>query len=269
MSILTGNQLQNRASDVFVERDHCIDDCVNKASYHLRVNNEDITLGGKRYTASSPHPEHEPIDLPPEQISVLSTVEQFELADDICARVGLRYQASKRGLIALFGPQIEPGYEGPFYAIVYNPTSRPIRVHYEEQLFKMEVHALPESTGELRSSPPPEIPAVDHEAPAFNELKSDIEHLEDEVRSNAASLDELESGYRVVLLFGVFLITTSIFGVVLTYLLESMSVPGFELGWNLPTVATLALVGGWGFVVLAVVGYVVFSIVGTLAADRR
>src|SRR5579864_4425016 len=116
------------------------------ASYNMAISQTDLAIEGKHYNGNQRYPLQDgAIVLPPYRISVLTTDEVLDMPNDLCGRVGIRFSFSKEGLIPLFGPQIDPCYQGPFRAIVYNLSSEPIEIGRGDRPLKLELTCLEES----------------------------------------------------------------------------------------------------------------------------
>ena len=69
--------------------------------------------------------------------AAISTNEEFELPNDICATYGIRSSLARRGVIAFGGPQIDPGYHGRIYISLYNPTLEPIVLSKNQEIISV------------------------------------------------------------------------------------------------------------------------------------
>jgi hypothetical protein len=196
--------------------------------------------------------------LPKRQISVVSTLEVLDVPEDLCGRVGIRLQIAKKGLVALFGPQIDPGYEGRFYGVVYNASGEDIDIHHEMPFFKLELQDVKDGT--RRTQGPKDITefSIDHHLTDLSELEgrivSETEELDEKLTELDAKMDkydsrvtEVQQGYTQIVLFGVFLIATTVFGVMFTSMssldnlsfgrnIETVLIGLFLVGWLLPTI---------------------------------
>jgi len=264
MSVLGRKKIQRRASEIFESGYEEV--CVDAAAYNLRLNDRNLTINGVKYDINNPYDYKENdgyIKLPPRKISVLSTVEKLSLPETLCARVGITFSWSRKGLIPLFGPQVDPGYNDFFYAVIYNASNKEMRLEKEEKLFKMELHTVEEaevvsqpSYGGLREIDPDMTreDSVGNLISAVGELETNIKDVRKDVKSNETKVNAIEGGYRNIVWFGVFLVAASIFGVVLSFLLSNTDIVSF---------ASLA---GWDWFPLAVMVVIALFIIGWISA---
>lgn len=252
MTILSGEEIKNRGLvDPPSQRD------VEPAAYNLSLGTFYLHVDGEEYKKGV-KPYCEPsITLPARRVSVLSTNEKIILPKNLCAKVGITFSLAKKGLIALFGPMIDPGYNDHFIAVVYNVTNRSITIPIGEKFLKMEIHTVFKASTAKESYA--EMGPFD---PEFTEKDSvgDLTESVSEAKRKLSRLDEqinaVVGGYKSLLLFGVFLVAASILGAVLSFLLLSLQqinlddligVPHVQLG----AVVFLAILAG-GAITIAV-----------------
>lgn len=260
MSVLGSNEIERRASEIFESGYE--EAYVDTAAYNLRLNDRNLIINGVKYDINNPYPYKENdgyIKLPPRKISVLSTVEKLNLPGNLCARVGITFSWSRKGLIPLFGPQVDPGYNDFFYAVVYNASNKEMRLEKEEKLLKMELHTVVEgsvashpSYGGLRDIDP-EMTAKD--SGEVDKLTKNV----DDLRKGMTRLEEAASGYRYLVWFGVFLVAASIFGAILSFLLTSANYIDLVslMGWQWPpsiiAIVVMLFIIGWIATVIVVI----------------
>lgn len=141
--ILVDHQIQAAVNKKEIEIDNFSPDCIQPASYDLRI-------GDKIYTSTSKTPEI-PIDLtsnggafrlPPYGNALLMTYEKLKLSKKYIGRFGLKSGFARRGLIASTGPQVDPGFDGKLFITIFNllPISRILS--YKEKFLTIEFHLL-------------------------------------------------------------------------------------------------------------------------------
>ncbi|MCK4732617.1 MAG: hypothetical protein KAT65_09185 [Methanophagales archaeon] len=244
MGVLGAEIIKKRIKGIFEEGTYD-ENNISFASYDLRVDDEEIIIDGNYYHRENKYPYDKTngvIILPGRRISVISTMEKLKLPDDLCIRIGITFSLVRRGLIPLFGPQIDPGYRGKFYAVIYNTSPDKIELRKGDRFLKMEVHSIDGKTvgadGLALGEPPffekmPEdlLKEADFTKEDFaGEILGKVDNLEkkhnelnEAVRKSSTEVGEVSRGYRSVTYFGVFLVAASIFGVILAILLSAAS----------------------------------------------
>lgn len=110
-----------------------LDDCLDAASYKLRLGNE-AHVGGRWVQIS----EKDPLVIPPHQVAVVKTYEFVNLPRYLIARWNLRVKWVYEGLLWVGGPQVDPGWQGELYCPIYNLAEREVVVPYRERFFTMD-----------------------------------------------------------------------------------------------------------------------------------
>lgn len=276
MGILSGDKIKQRVDeDEIIELKTFNKDCLDPAAYSMRLDDKYILIDGVKYDDKNPYAYDKNdgfIILPSRKISVLSTIEKLNLSDDLCAKVGIAFTWSKKGLIPLFGPQVDPGTKDYFYAVVYNASNEDVKLKHGDRLFKIEFNTIDGDANtktQLSTYKSPGIGNIDSDITkedSVGDLKNNImsieQHLErliKDVKKNNIRVEEVTSGYKTIVWFGVFLISASVFGVVLTIMLSFEKSPHFidfvnnrELSIIIIFVIVLFLTG-WILTVYAVI----------------
>jgi deoxycytidine triphosphate deaminase len=121
MGVLGAEGIKRRLEEIF-EAGTYNENCIDIASYNLRLDDEELIIDGNKYHKDNKYPYDRMggvIILPARKISVISTIETLKLSDDLCGNCGITFSLSRKGRVALFGPQIDPGYNDKFYAVIY------------------------------------------------------------------------------------------------------------------------------------------------------
>jgi deoxycytidine triphosphate deaminase len=272
MGVLSKEEIKKRKDEIFESGFE--EKCLDIAAYNLRLNDHNMMIGGKKYDTNNPYDYRENegfIKLPSRKISMLSTQEKLKLPNDLCARVGITFSWSMKGLIPLFGPQVDPCFNDYFYAIVYNLTGEDIKLNKGDSILKMEFltiegdinippfpHGFPKIESEMTEKD--SVGDLLHEAKKINEkidkLTTDVQinnaKMTTDIQTNNAKIELVESGYQNLVLFGIFLISASIFGVVLSFLLSCANYENLS-----------ELMGG-GWLPLAVIILILVFVVGSI-----
>lgn len=219
MTVLGAQEIKQRIDQLFQKGTYS-EDNIGQASYDLRLGDDEFLINGvvidekRRY-----------ITLPPRKLSQLSTIEKLKLPKDICAAVGITFSVSQLGLIPSFGPQVDPGYEGRFYGVVYNLTSEPIRLEVGKKLFKIYFMKVQGETSKINNKFL-EIPKldkipltilehtkVDSVGEVIHDIKNitiDIKKIESKIAVFGEKLTSVEGGYKQITYFGIFVIAAGI-----------------------------------------------------------
>lgn len=256
MSVLSKNEIRRRIQrdEIFkegVERDK-IDQQLEPAGYILRIDREEAKIDGDIYSRRDEYPNAENLiprkrfEIPGREIAVLSTKEKFSMPRDLVGRVGIRLSASRDGIIPLFGPQVDPGYEGRFYAVVYNASTEDFNLKDKRGILKIEFTTLsdpiPEDAVEGQEDFP--LEEVDNSLPNNIRLQNQIDGLSDRLDDTdddlsrrlddtKSEVEETKQGYAQVVMFGVFLVATAAFTAFLPPLVTATQ--NMTLGLNLPS----------------------------------
>jgi len=262
MSVLGHDQIKERSDEIFSA--NYDPNQVQSAAYELRPSNTEAKIGDTVYTMDEDALQENEnteqnglLKLPARRISVISTKEELSIPDDLCARIGIRLKYSRQGLISMFGPQIDPGYDGRFYAVIYNASGEPVEIPQNKAVFKMEVQQVEESkikdVDTIEHITDLDLEELDDGITDLTDVRNEIQgntdkNLEEvwkEVNDVNNTIKEIKGGYRQIVLFGVFLIATSIFGVVYSIIFTSIQESGFQLGANFGTAFTGLFLVGW------------------------
>lgn len=72
---------------------------------------------------------------------IVSTYEHVKIPNNVVAKFNLRYKLALKGLLVQMGTQVEPGYEGPLFALLQNLTNKKITLKpadTNDRLFTIE-----------------------------------------------------------------------------------------------------------------------------------
>lgn len=242
MSVLSKSEIRRRIQEDEIFKEGVdgddIDQQLEPAGYILRIAREEAKIDGDVYSRRDDYPNAEDLiprerfKIPGREIGVLSTKEKFSMPRDLVGRVGIRLSASRDGIIPLFGPQVDPGYEGRFYAVVYNASTEDFNLKDKRGILKIEFTAL--------SEPIPEDAVEGQEDFPLEEVDNSLPNIQNRIDSLSSRLDDTESeveetkqGYAQVVMFGVFLVATAAFTAFLPSLVAATR--NMTLGANLPS----------------------------------
>ncbi len=139
--ILSHRQIQLMITNGMLMK-KAITDNISGASYDLCLGDELFYAGKIRYlTEENPFHLIEPYDY-----VIVTSREEAKLPRDICARFGLSIGLFFQGLILSNGPQIDPGFEGPLFSLLFNTSSSPVLLKRGQHYATIEFNKLIEPT---------------------------------------------------------------------------------------------------------------------------
>jgi deoxycytidine triphosphate deaminase len=110
------------------------EDFLRGASYDLRLG-EEFSKAGEHQTLTAGKVS---CKLEPGQFILLTSHEHLKLPDDVVGHAGLISKWAQSGLISLFSPQIDPGFEGLIVVPLFNGGDAPITLRKGEPMFTVE-----------------------------------------------------------------------------------------------------------------------------------
>jgi deoxycytidine triphosphate deaminase len=119
--------------------------CLSSATYHMRIGGHVIAWeNGKKneFTlAEDDNPikkKRSSIDLQPNSLTYVTTIEQFNLPKDIIARFNLKSKWVHKGLLLGTGPIVDPEFKGELLIPLHNFSSQLVRIEFEEKIISVE-----------------------------------------------------------------------------------------------------------------------------------
>lgn len=112
---------------------HGHEDCIQQASYDLRLGDEVYVVGKKtpeKLTARNPY-----LSLAPGQFALLTTFETVKIPKEYMGFITMRSHFKFPGLVNISGFHVDPTYEGKLLFAVQNVGPSDIRLRYEEPTF--------------------------------------------------------------------------------------------------------------------------------------
>lgn len=110
------------------------DASVQGASYDMRLGSHYIRRG----TVQSLTEDQPTLTIETGEFYLLSTLETLKLPNNIIGHNGIMSTWAKRGLVSLFSPQIDPGFEGFLIVPVFNAGESPVSINLNAQIFTIE-----------------------------------------------------------------------------------------------------------------------------------
>lgn len=160
--------------------DNARDENISGASY-------DLSLGDEYFYGGSIHQlsDSDPILLiEPYDYAIVTSDEISNLPNDVCARFDLSVSLFCQGIILSNGPQIDPGFNGPLFCLLFNTSSSPVLLKRRQHYATLEFHKMMEPTYSYRGQY--QAKSLLHYLPsnaargAINELKKELEQVRKE-----------------------------------------------------------------------------------------
>jgi guanylate kinase/deoxycytidine triphosphate deaminase len=153
---------------------------VQGASYDLSLGDEYFYAGRiHRLSDSDPILMIEPYDY-----AIVTSHELSNLPRDVCARFDLSVGLFCQGIILSNGPQIDPGFRGPLFCLLFNTSSSPVLLKRRQHYATLEFHKLLEPTyhykGEYQAKSLLYYLPTNAARGAINELKKELEEVRKE-----------------------------------------------------------------------------------------
>lgn len=165
------------------------------ASYDLRLGPEYFTRGEHcRLSGESPG-----CRLAPGQFVLFTSLEHLKLPANVVGHAGLISRWAQRGLVSLFSPQIDPGFEGLIVVPLFNAGNAPVTVKLGEAIFTVEFVrttclARPWSEDHAPLRAIPGAVEVDMARPDLADLEQRTNTLETALKELKASFDGYTTG---------------------------------------------------------------------------
>lgn len=121
--------------------EHFSEDCLQPASYDMRLGEEGITSSGREKV----NPQDKGLlTIPAGDFALVTTHERVKLKPRIAGHIGLRSHYARKGLILLSGPQIDPGFQGVLVLGLNNVSPSDLVIPHKEKFCTVEFYRLNE-----------------------------------------------------------------------------------------------------------------------------
>ncbi|MFC1990416.1 dCTP deaminase [Chloroflexota bacterium] len=138
---MTNGMINRAISEGEITIENYNKECLQPASYDMRLGEEAITSSGRKKINPS---DHGLLIIPAGDFVLVTTHEKVIFSNKVAAHIGLRSHYSKKGLALLSGPQVDPGFKGVLVIGLSNLSPRDITIAYKEKLLTAEFYALTE-----------------------------------------------------------------------------------------------------------------------------
>ena len=182
----TGGVLSARLISVMVKcgmlLERAIAENIKGASYDLSLGDE-YFYGGRihRLTDGEPILLIEPYDY-----AIVTSHEASKLPRDVSARFDLSVNLFCQGIILSNGPQVDPGFQGPLFCLLFNTSNSPVLLKRRQHYATLEFHKLVEPTysygGQYQAKDLLHYLPSNAARGAINVLKKELEEVREESR---------------------------------------------------------------------------------------
>jgi len=86
------------------------------------------------------------ISIPANRVIIVSIQETLNLPNDLVGHVSLKLDLLLKGLIMSSQSQIDAGYKGNIFALLYNLSDRPVEISYLDSILRLELQKLSTET---------------------------------------------------------------------------------------------------------------------------
>lgn len=135
---------------------NCLPTNLKKPVYEMRLGSFAFRWEGdkrKNIRLGDQQGKEKELILPPNSLTFVTTLERFNLPDDIIARFNLKVDWVHRGLLLGTGPIVNPGFKKYLLIPIHNFSSQTVQIKYAEQLIAVEFTKIPLSPdSEVRCS---------------------------------------------------------------------------------------------------------------------
>lgn len=183
--------------------------CLQPASYDMRLGEEAITSSRREKLNPA---EKGLLTIPPGDFALVTTHEKVSLTPKMAGHIGLRSLYTKKGLVMLSGPQIDPGFKGVLVIGLSNLSPRDVVIPYKDAFCTVEFFALEEPAtkaysgeyqGQTGISPSDIRNLVEAQGMTFGQVITALQGLSQDVKSLSDSVKTLRWLFPVILGFGI------------------------------------------------------------------
>lgn len=136
---LVDQEIRQAVNSGEIEISGFAEECLQPASYDLRVGGEGFTLSvGKVKNIKK----EGRLDVLPGDFALVITHEKLRLPTNMLGHFGLRSMYARMGLIATFGPQVDPGFRGKLVVGLLNFSPEVIKLPYLAPFCTLELERL-------------------------------------------------------------------------------------------------------------------------------
>lgn len=161
------------------------------------------------------------IEVKPGKIAILSTLERMTMPPDLVGRIGIRLEYAQQGLTGLMGIQVDPLYghdkdDERLFIRVANFGNESIKLSPGAEVFTLELSKVKgDVTCKSKESTWPRLKdALRHQSDSSWSYVTRVE------QDLSAQTENIRENLQPVVMFGVFLVSATILGVVIAVLMQ-------------------------------------------------
>lgn len=148
--IVVDDEIRELVSKGVIELSDFCEECVQPASYDLRVGEEGYTAAVGSVISIE---DERVLEVQPGDFALVLTHERLRLPTNMVGRFGLRSAYARMGLLATSGPQVDPGFEGKLVIGVVNFGPQTIELPHLQPFCTLELHRLDRSASAAYAGP--------------------------------------------------------------------------------------------------------------------
>ncbi|MEA1964493.1 MAG: dCTP deaminase [Candidatus Aerophobetes bacterium] len=137
--ILVDEEIKKAVDSGEIELSDFSEECLQPASYDMRVGEEGFTLSAGIVINIQNEGE---LKIQPGDFALVMTHEKLQLPANMLGRFGLRSLYARMGLLATAGPQVDPGFGGKLVIGIVNFSSQSIMLPYLTPFCSLELYRL-------------------------------------------------------------------------------------------------------------------------------
>jgi len=127
---------------------------------------------------------------------LLTSLECLSLPDDVVAHAGLVSGRAQSGLVSLFSPQIDPGFQGRLVVVLFNAGRGPITLILGEPIFTVELVRTTRRASERWAATHAPLMGIPTSAMQLEGGLGALTEIADDVSLQRGRLDKVESDVK-------------------------------------------------------------------------
>ncbi len=157
VTVLSHQSIKARCTGTSSLIDHPVPESIRSASYDLRIGSEyylaDYDNRRGAFSRVFPTPigslgpgRDKVLEIGPNEVVLLLAHERVQMPNDLVGHLSLKLDLLLKGLIMSSQSQVDAGYKGPIYALLYNLSDGPVTVRYLDPFLRLEFALLDAAT---------------------------------------------------------------------------------------------------------------------------
>ena len=184
-----------------------VKECLGPATYHMRIGGNVLTWEkGKKIEFTLGKVENKnknicnKLELRPNSLTFITTIEKFNLPKDIIARFNLKSKWVHEGLLLGTGPIVDPELKANLLIPLHNFSSQDVTLHYGDQIISVEFTKTLNPNDQFKSGSEEDLKYADNKSRIFDfeKYRKRIggKRVESSVSSKFDEYDETIKGYK-------------------------------------------------------------------------